>query len=93
MTGVPVSISGSITVALIVVLGVFVYPWLLRRRGGRVIVAVITLLLAALFIAFESAGERSGTAGAVVAGLLGAAPAVAGVIVTRLQRSPPPANR
>jgi hypothetical protein len=93
MIDLPVGVSGSISVALIVVLGIFVFPWLMRRRAGRVVVVVTTVLLAALFIAFETARGSSEAASFVVAGLLGAAPALTAVIVTRLQRAAPPSNR
>lgn len=93
MSNLPVGLSGSITVALIVVLGIFVFPWLLRRRGGRAIVAVSTLLLAALFIAFETARGSSDASSLAVAGLLGAAPALTALIVARLQRAAPSSNR
>jgi hypothetical protein len=93
MTYLPVEVSGAITVALIVVLGIFIFPWVLRRRAGRAVVAVSTVLLAALFILFESARGNSDGVGVLVAGLLGAAPALAAAIVTRLQRAAPPSNR
>lgn len=83
---VPVAASGSITIVLIVVLGIFVYPWLLAQRSGRWIVALATMLLVALFHAYDAgSGLSGGTALAVSAGLaLG--PLAAGLIVWRLQR-------
>jgi drug/metabolite transporter (DMT)-like permease len=83
---IPTALSGSITIALIVLLGIFAYPWLLERRNGRTLVALATLLLAALFMAFEAGNEAATATRIVLAGLLGLAPAVAGIIVMRLQR-------
>lgn len=83
---IPTALSGSITIALIVLLGIFAYPWLLGRRYGRTLVALATLLLAALFMAFEAGNEAATATRIVLAGLLGLAPAVAGIIVMRLQR-------
>jgi hypothetical protein len=87
---VPLALSGPVTIALIVVLGIFAYPWLLARPRGHILVAIATLLLAALFMAFEASSEDSTLTGIVLAGLLGLAPVVAGIIVARLQRRAPP---
>ena len=84
MNGIPTPVAGAITIALIVVLGIFVYPWLLTRRHGRWIVASITLLLALLFAIFQGTAS-SGYSAAMAAGwALG--PVIAGVIVWRLGR-------
>lgn len=90
MIAIPAALSGSITIFLIVVLGIFAYPWLLRRPRGRIWVALSTLLLAALFMGFEAGNENTTLSRIVLAGLLGLAPVVAGVIVARLQRRAPP---
>lgn len=90
LIAIPTALSGPITIVLIVLLGVFVYPWLLGRRHGRALVAIATLLLAALFMAFEAGTEAATVTRIVLAGLLGLAPAVAGIIVVRLQRRAPP---
>ena len=82
MNGVSTPVAGAITIALIVGLGIFVYPWLLARRHGWWIVSSITLLLAVLFIAFQGRAA-SGYSLALAAGwALG--PVIAGVIVWRL---------
>jgi len=49
----PIQVGGAITIALIVGLGIFVYPWLLAHRFGAWIVAAMTLLLAGLFVTFQ----------------------------------------
>jgi hypothetical protein len=89
LIAIPTALSGPITIALIVVLGIFVYPWLLGRRHGRIVVSLATLLLAALFMAFEASDERASATAIVLAGLIGLAPVLAGVIVARLQRRAP----
>lgn len=82
---IPVAVSGAITVALIVVLGIFVYPALLRRRLGKAIVAVATIVLMLLFFAFEQAsGLSDNPVAASVA--IGLAPLLVGTVVHRLQR-------
>jgi len=77
-------ISGPVTIVLIVILGVFVYPWLLARPRGLIIVAAATVALAALFVAFES-----GNAGFGSLRLLAPRPepcsVLAGWIVARMQ--------
>ena len=90
LIAIPTALSGPITIALIVVLGIFAFPWLLGCPHGRALVAIATLLLAALFMAFEAGNEAATVTGIVLAGLLGLAPAVAGIIVARLQRRAPP---
>ena len=61
MSEIPVEVAGAITIALIVCLGIFVYPWLLAHRYGAWIVAVMTLLLAGLFVAFQLGASGSGS--------------------------------
>ena len=89
MSEVPVEVGGAITIALIVCLGIFVYPWLLAQRFGAWIVAGLTLLLAGLFIAFQigASGSGSGLYPVVLAAVWALGPVIAGVIVRRLQRN------
>ena len=77
-------LAGAITIALIVVLGIFVYPWLLAQRYGRWIVGLMTLLLGALFVVFQGAGSSAGSIALAAAWAFG--PVIAGVIVWRIQR-------
>ena len=67
MFGIPVAISGAVTIALIVVLGIFVYPLLLRRPGGRVLVTLATAFLVGLFTTFQAATD--GASGLSIVGL------------------------
>jgi drug/metabolite transporter (DMT)-like permease len=85
MTSVPVAASGAITVALIVVLGIFVFPALLRRTLGRWAVAIVTLALMGLFFVFDR-GSGLSSHPLVSAIAIGLAPLLAGTIVYRLQR-------
>jgi hypothetical protein len=86
---VPVWFAGSVTVAAFVLLGIFVYPWLLARPRGRLIVALLTLLLAGLFLAFDPPGDPA--AASLLPALLWAiAPVIVGAIVFRLQQPAPP---
>ena len=86
---IPIHVGGAITIALIVGLGIFVYPLLLGRRYGPWIVAVITLLLGGLFVAFQfgSSGSASSLYPLFLAALWALGPVIAGVIVWRIQRS------
>ena len=81
---VSVHVAGAITIALIVGLGIFVYPWLLAQRHGTWIVGLITILLGALFISFQGSG--SSTYSLAFAAVWALGPVIAGVIVHRIQR-------
>ncbi len=85
MSAIPVALSGAVTVTLIVVLGIFVYPALLRRPMGKGIVAIATVALSVLFYVFD---HRSGLSTNPVAAAIAIAlaPLLAGTIVYHLQR-------
>lgn len=85
MASIPVAASGAITVALIVVLGIFVFPALLRRPMGRWVVAIVTPALMALFFVFDS-GSGLSSYPLLSAIAIGLAPLLAGTIVYRLER-------
>lgn len=83
---IPLEIAGAVTVAALVGLGIFVYPWLLARRGGALVIAAVTVALAYLYYRFDRG--RSSDAVAALLGLLWAlAPVVAGVITARINRA------
>ncbi|MEP6608648.1 MAG: hypothetical protein ABJA83_08205 [Burkholderiaceae bacterium] len=84
MPAVPVSIAGPITLALIVGLGVFVYPWLLMHRYGYWMVGSMTILLGASFIIFQ--GRAAGDYAVAIAAAWALGPVLAGVIVWRMGR-------
>lgn len=78
---IPASIAGSVTVLLLVVLGLFIYPRLLRRRGGALMIGASTVVLTVLFYLFDNPpGLETGTSGllALVWALL---PLIAGLLV------------
>ncbi|HVE90513.1 MAG TPA: hypothetical protein VNA44_12525 [Burkholderiaceae bacterium] len=81
--GISTPVAGAITIALIVVLGIFVYPWLLAQRYGRLIVALMTLLLGAVFVVFQGGNSSGGSIALAAAWAFG--PVLAGVIVWRMQ--------
>jgi hypothetical protein len=84
MNAIPVAVSGAVTVALIVVLGIFVYPALLRRPAGKGIVAIATVMLMVVFYLFDhGSGLSSNPVAAAIA--IGLAPVLAGTIVYQLQ--------
>ncbi|MGZ8272470.1 MAG: hypothetical protein ACXW2G_01675 [Burkholderiaceae bacterium] len=85
MTSFPVAASGAVTVALIVVLGIFVFPALLGRPRGRWAVAIVTMALVALFFVFDR-GSGLSSYPMVSAIAIGLAPLAAGAIVYWLQR-------
>ncbi len=89
MSEIPVQAGGAITIALIVGLGIFVYPALLAHRHGPWIVAVMTLLLAAVFVTFQAGQSGGGSSfySLALAALWALGPVVAGVIVWRIQRN------
>jgi hypothetical protein len=84
---IPVAVAGGITVALIVILGIFVYPALLRRatRGGLAI-AALTILLAAMFYRFDHEGGLSGSLRVAIAAVIALAPLLVAAVAYRLQR-------
>ena len=85
MNSIPVAASGAVTVALIIVLGIFVYPALLRRPLGKGIVAIVTVVLTTLFYVFDRAsGLSSNPVASAIA--IALAPLLAGTIVYQLQR-------
>ncbi|GAB4466463.1 MAG: hypothetical protein OHK0044_06360 [Burkholderiaceae bacterium] len=86
MIDVPNALAGTVTIAALIALGIFVYPWLLARRGGRAAVAVATFALALLFYLFDRGSGASGTVSAGLALLWALAPAITAVIVRRLAR-------
>jgi len=82
-----VAFTGALSIALIVVLGIFVFPALLQRRGGWLACAVLTVALAALFTWFQAQSDEATPGRLIAAALAGAAPLVTGLIVRRLQRA------
>ncbi len=85
MPDLPNWLTGSLTAAILVGFGIFLYPWLLARRLGVAAVAALTVALALLYFFFDR-GSGNPALSAGLALLWAVAPAIAGVIVHRLQR-------
>jgi hypothetical protein len=85
MPAVPNWLAGSMTAAILVGFGIFLYPWLLRRRYGVVAVAVISAALTLLYFSFDR-GSGGAHVSFAFALLWAAAPVIAGVVVYRLQQ-------
>lgn len=83
---VPLGLAGALTIASLIVFGVFVYPWLLARRGGVWAIAAATGLLAVLFYSFERPGAAAPATTIALATLWAVLPLIAGLIVDRLRR-------
>jgi hypothetical protein len=77
--------AGAATLAALVGLGIFVYPWLLGRKSGAVAVGASTLLLAVLYLAFDRRSGAGLLLSTSLALLWALAPVAVGVIVHRLQ--------
>jgi hypothetical protein len=88
LSGIPVAASGAITVGLIVVLGIFVYPALLRRPLGKALVAISTVILCVLAFLFDRASGLS-TNPVASAIAIALAPVLVGTIVHQLVRAKP----
>jgi hypothetical protein len=59
---IPVGLAGTLTILVLVGCGIFLYPWLFKRRGGFLIVAMLTVLLTVLFYLFDdSLGVETST--------------------------------
>lgn len=82
----PTPIAGTVTIVALIGLGIFVYPFLLKQRGGVGLVGAITVMLTFLFYAFDSARDEPIALSAGLAVLWALAPVAAGVIVYRLSR-------
>jgi len=82
-----VDLGGAVTVVALVGLGLFGYPWLLRRGVvGRIALALTSTLLVALYYGFD--GGRSAPAVALAFALAWAAlPLVAGLVTVRVNRN------
>ncbi len=79
-------LAGTITIVFLVAFGTFIYPALFRRRGGFLLVAVLTVALAALFYVFDAGtGTASGTS-LLLAIIWALLPVATGVVTWRLQR-------
>lgn len=86
MPELPTALAGSLTIAALIGLGIFIYPWLLGRKDGASAIGAITVLLTFLFYAFDRSNHVAITTSALLALLWALAPVGAGLAVYRLQR-------
>ena len=82
---IPLDLAGALTVLALVGLGIFLYPWLLTKRGGALIVAALTVALAVIYYNFDR-GRSSAPVAALLGVLWALLPVVAGVITRRVNR-------
>ena len=82
----PTALAGSLTIAALVGLGIFVYPWLLGQRGGSGAIGAVTVVLTFLFYTFDRSNDVAIATSAALAALWALAPVGAGLLVYRLQR-------
>ena len=82
----PTALAGGVTIAALVGLGIFIYPWLLGRKHGAGAIGAITVLLTFLFYTFDRSNDVPISTSAALALLWALAPVLAGVIVYRLGR-------
>jgi hypothetical protein len=82
----PTWFAGTVTIVALIGLGIFIYPWLLRKPWGAGAVYAITVALGFLFYAFDSSGDAPFAVSALLAVLWALAPVAAGILVYRLQR-------
>jgi lipopolysaccharide export LptBFGC system permease protein LptF len=78
---IPASVAGSLTIVLLVLLGIFLYPWLLRRRGGALVVGVSTIALAVLFYLFDRPSGVASSTSRVLAVVWALLPLISGLLV------------
>jgi hypothetical protein len=78
--------AGTVTIVALIGLGIFIYPWLLARRGGAGAIGAVTVLLTFLFYVFDRRNDVPIPVSALLALLWAVAPVVAGVVVHRLRR-------
>jgi hypothetical protein len=80
--------AGTVTIVALVGLGIFVYPWLLARKGGIGAIGAVTVLLTFVFYAFDRSNNVPIATSAALAALWALAPVGVGFIVRRIQGSP-----
>ncbi|MCS7100951.1 MAG: hypothetical protein NZL99_04550 [Burkholderiaceae bacterium] len=84
--GIGPQLAGALTVVLLIGCGVFLYPWLLARRGGLPWVIALTVLLAVLFYFFDRPRAQPPVISLAFALLWTALPLVAGIAADRWRR-------
>jgi hypothetical protein len=88
----PTWFSGSVTLVALIGLGIFLYPWLLRRPGGRAAVGAMTVVLIIVFYLFDRSLDTPIFTSWLFAALWAAAPAAVALFLHRMYRRNHPAN-
>ena len=83
---IPLELASIITIAALVGLGIFIYPWMLQKRWGATVVALVTVALAVLYFFFDRG--RSSPVVAMAFGALWALAPVVAAWVTGRTRGP-----
>ncbi len=83
----PTWFAGSVTIVALLGLGIFLYPWLLKQKGGVPAIGATTVLLTFVFYQFDSSRSVPIAVSLALAAVWALAPVVAGVIVWRLSRN------
>lgn len=89
---VPVGLAGTLTILFLVAFGVFFYPWLLKRRGGKFVVAGLSVLLGVLFYLFDDSDHVETSTSVGLALFWALLPVATGILVWRLQTKGSSAN-
>jgi len=82
----PTELAGAVTIVALVGLGIFVYPYLLKRGGGVAMIGATTLVLTFLFYAFDSTRAEPIAPSAALALVWALAPVAVALLVHRLTR-------
>jgi len=82
---IPVTLAGTLTILFLVGFGLFLYPWLLRRRGGALMVGAATVVLIVLFYLFDQPSGADPSASGVLAIVLGLLPLITALLVKYAQ--------
>jgi drug/metabolite transporter (DMT)-like permease len=82
---VPVTLAGTLTILFLVGFGIFLYPWLLRRRGGALIAGALTAVLGVLFYFFDNPNNAEAGASGLLAAILAVLPLLTGLLVKYAQ--------
>jgi hypothetical protein len=88
----PTWFSGTVTLVALIGLGIFLYPWLLRRPGGHAAVGTMTVLLAIVFYLFDRSLETPIITSWLFAALWAAAPAAVALFLHKMYRRNHPAG-
>jgi|LNFM01.1.fsa_nt_gb hypothetical protein len=84
--------AGTVTIVALVGLGIFLYPWLMRQKGGHSAVGAITVVLTFVFYLFDRSMDTPIVTSWLMATLWAAAPAGVALFLHRMYRRSHPAG-